>query len=64
MAMRVVHVGNVPVRVPQPRVPMPVRVRLAGGIARLVAMLMMRVVHVWMAVLHRFVLVFMFVPLG
>ena len=43
---------------------MRVRMRLAGWVVRQMLVLMMRIVHVSMCVLHRLVLVLMFVMLG
>jgi hypothetical protein len=61
--MPMVQVGVVRVSMGQRRVSMPMHVRLAGGHAGLVFMLMMFVVSVPMLVRHRLVRMLVFVPL-
>lgn len=59
-----VQVGIVRMFVPQRRMMMPVRVRLARRIVGTVHVLMMRVVHMPMGVIYRFVLMFVLVSFG
>ena len=55
MPMRVMHVGDMWVRMAQPFMPMHVGMRFAGRITECVLMLMMRVMDVAMLMLHRLV---------
>ncbi len=59
-----VHVRDMSVTVPHPRMPMHMRVRFAGRIVWLMHMLMMGVVHMRVAVLQRLVYVFVVVIFG
>ena len=58
------HVRNVRVVVLDPRVPMCMRVRLSWGIVGTVLVLVVRIMHVGMRVLHWFVYMVMVVLLG
>ena len=62
--MPMVQVGIVRMVVDQRLVPMAMRVRFSGGIASLVAVLVMLVVDVRMLVFQRLVLMGVLVPLG
>ena len=64
MPMQMVHVRDMSMTMPHPRMPMRVRVRFAGWIAGHVLMLVVRIVHVRMAMLHRLVLMFVLVVFG
>jgi hypothetical protein len=64
MPMAMMQVRVVRVSVYERGVPVPVRVRLAGRIGDSVLVLVMFVVTMPVLVLHRFVDVFMHVPLG
>ena len=64
MLVAVMRVGNMRVRMAQACVDMAMCVRLVRRIARLVRVVVMLVVRVAMAVLDRFVLVLVDVPLG
>ena len=57
MPMYVVHVRHVRMRMPQWRMPMGVRMRLARRIARPMHVLMECVMHMWMGVVHQKVVV-------
>ncbi len=59
MAVAVMQVGVMRMGVGQRFVTVPMRMRLARGIVRPVGVLVMRVVHVTMLVLRRFVRMFM-----
>ena len=61
--MLVVDVWIVRVRVDEPRVLVPVSVRFTRGVARSVAVLMMRIVNVPMLVRDRLMFVLVLVPL-
>ena len=61
--MMVMHIWDVRVFVGEALVPMGVRMRLTGWIARHVIMLVMLIVHVGMRMLHRLVNVIMLVVL-
>ena len=62
--MPVVNVGKVRMRMLERRMRMLVSMRLAGGVARRVRMLMVRIVDVAMAVRQRLVRVNMLMALG
>ena len=64
MTVLVVHVGNVRMPMPHPRMPVRMHMRLAGRIIRQMLVLVMLVVHVSMCMLHWLMLVLMFVMLG
>ena len=58
------HVGYVRVPVPHFGMPMRMHMRFAGRVVRQVLVLVMFIVHMGMRVLHRLMLVLMFVLLG
>jgi hypothetical protein len=62
--MLVVHVGHVRMRVGQGAMPMPVGVRLARWIVRLMGVLVMRIVHVRVRMIERLVGVTVLMMLG
>lgn len=64
MRVAVVQVGIVRVAVDEPRVPVPVRVRLARRIVGAVRVPVVLVMHVRVLVLHRLVHMLVLVPLG
>jgi hypothetical protein len=61
--MRVMHVRQMWMRVPQPLVPMDMRMRFARRIIGRMFMLMMFIVHMRVCMLHRLVQMLMFVAL-
>lgn len=64
MPVRVVHVGDVRVCVTHPLVTVQMGMRLAGRIVRCMDMLVVLIMHVWMDMLHRLVLMFVLVILS
>ena len=64
MTVRVVHVGDVRVRVPHPLMSMPMRMRLSGWIGGSMIMLVVRIVNVRVGMFHRLVLMLVLVELG
>ena len=61
--MRVVHVRHMGMLVHEPLVAMPMRMRFAGRVIGPMSVLVVRIVHMRMAVLHRLMNVFMIMNL-